>query len=71
MHGGQKRRSRSPRGWFERAMISLADVNVMFGMPPATIELIVLEENERRELEAQRAAEMNASNSRAMSGPAG
>ena len=43
MHGGRR------RGWFERAMIALADVNVMYGMPAASIELIVLEQHERDE----------------------
>ena len=43
------------KGWLERAVSAFADAGSLYGMPPAYVEMIVLAERERRELEAQRA----------------
>jgi len=42
------------KGWFERAIIAFADAGTLFGMPPASVELMVLEQREREQLERDR-----------------
>ncbi len=44
------------KGWFERAIISFADAGTLFGMPPASVELMVLEQREREQLERDQEA---------------
>lgn len=45
------------KGWLERAVSAFADAGSLYGMPPAYVEMIVLAERERRELDAKRADE--------------
>jgi len=43
------------KGWIERAVMAFADAGSLYGMPPAYVEMIVLAEQERRQLEFERA----------------
>lgn len=47
------------KGWFTRVIESFADAGSLVGMPPAAIELMILEERERvaAEQAARRAAD--------------
>lgn len=45
--------------WWERAIINLADVGTMYGMPPAWVELAILEQHERLALAAEREVTRN------------
>jgi hypothetical protein len=44
------------RDWWERAIASMADAGTLFGMPPASVELMILEQREREEAERRGAS---------------